>query len=89
VGCGRIAPKAELVRIALAEMTGEASGGARRRAVLDRAGRMQGRGAYVCMERGGEPARVCLAHAASRGGIARTLRCAVEIDPELIESVSP
>jgi len=78
-----------LLRIALAETTAEPSGGARRRAVLDRAARMQGRGAYVCMERDGEPARPCLARAASRAAIARTLRCAVEIDPELIESVSP
>jgi hypothetical protein len=49
---------------------------------------MRGRGAYVCKEPGGEPAAACLARGASRGGIARTLRCAVEIDPELVESVS-
>jgi predicted RNA-binding protein YlxR (DUF448 family) len=64
--------------------------GASRRAVLDRAGTMPGRGAYLC--RGAvpeEPAVECLALAGRRGGIARALRCAVTIDPELVESVSP
>jgi predicted RNA-binding protein YlxR (DUF448 family) len=65
--------------------------GARGRAVLDRAGTMPGRGAYLC--RGAvareEPAAECLALAARRGVIARALRCAVTIDAELVESVSP
>lgn len=69
-----------------------ARGGAARckRAVHDRAGTMPGRGAYLC--RGGypdEPAAACLALALRRGGIARALRCAVTLDPKLVESVSP
>ena len=58
VGCGRSAPKPELVRIAL----GSGGEGRTRRAVLDRDGVMPGRGAYLC--RGGaraEPAADCLA----------------------------
>ncbi len=64
-------------------------GGSHRRAVIDRAGTMPGRGAYLCRGRGpGEPAADCLARAMRRGGIARALRCRVTIDPELVESVS-
>jgi uncharacterized protein len=85
VGCGRVAPKAELVRIAAERGVG----GARRRAVQDREARMPGRGAYLCSA--GEPAEVapaCLKLALSRGGIARTLRAAVTLDPKIVESVS-
>ncbi len=46
VGCGRIAPKSELVRIAA---TGDGESGPRL-AVLDRAGTMPGRGAYLCRD---------------------------------------
>jgi uncharacterized protein len=86
VGCGRIAPKSELLRIAIVDEDGEAA----RRAVLDRAGTMPGRGAYLCRRArtGGEPASACLALAARRGGIARALRCAVTLERELVESVS-
>jgi len=63
--------------------------GSRRRAVIDRAGTMPGRGAYLCRGRApGEPAADCLAGAMRRGGIPRALRCRVTIDPELVESVS-
>ncbi len=61
-----------------------------KRAVLDRAGTMPGRGAYLCQGAApGKPAADCLSLATRRGGIARALRCAVTIDPELVESVSP
>jgi len=96
VGCGRIAPKSELLRIAAAH--DRAAAGTREDrgpervalAMLDRAGTMPGRGAYLC--RGGAPgipAEDCLALAGRRGALARALRCAVRIDPELVESVSP
>lgn len=93
VGCGRIAPKPELVRIAaVAEPAGRS-----RRAVLDTAGILPGRGAYLCRDGDavGEPAAECFALAARRGGVARALRCAVTLAPsgpdahsELVESVS-
>jgi predicted RNA-binding protein YlxR (DUF448 family) len=86
VGCGRIAPKSELVRIAVAADSGAPA----RRAVHDRDGTMPGRGAYLC--RGGDaevPAADCLDRAMRRGGIARALRSAVTLDPKFVESVSP
>ena len=43
VGCGRIAPKSELLRSPPAAMTGRS-----RRAVIDPAGTLPGRGAYLC-----------------------------------------
>jgi len=64
--------------------------GRARRAVPDLTNTMPGRGAYLC--RGpvpGRPTAECLALATRRGGIARTLRCAVTLDPELVESVDP
>ncbi len=65
-----------------------ARAGSPTRAVLDRAGTMPGRGAYVCADPVlGEPAGDCLSLATRRGGIARALRCKVTIDPELVESV--
>jgi predicted RNA-binding protein YlxR (DUF448 family) len=89
VGCGRIAPKSALLRIAVADRE-SAGEGTSRHAVIDRDGVMPGRGAYLC--RGGDldpptladPA--CLARAARRGGIARALRSAVTLDPKLVES---
>jgi predicted RNA-binding protein YlxR (DUF448 family) len=58
------------------------------RAVLDRAGTLPGRGAYLCLGTvPGEPAQECLTLAQRRGGLARALRRSVEIDPKLIESV--
>jgi predicted RNA-binding protein YlxR (DUF448 family) len=61
-----------------------------KRAVLDRAGTMPGRGAYLCRGAApGKPVADCLSLATRRGGIERALRCAVTIDPELVESVSP
>ncbi len=96
MGCGRIAPKPELLRIAVARVKGGADGdpagreGRAARAVLDRAGTMPGRGAYICRDGArGEPARECLALATRRGAIGRALRRTVRLDPELVESVSP
>jgi predicted RNA-binding protein YlxR (DUF448 family) len=86
VGCGRIAPKSELIRIAIAR-DGEP---ARARAVCDREKRMPGRGAYICCaEQRGRPAAECLKRAIQRGAIARALRSAVSLVPKLVESVSP
>ncbi len=85
VGCGRIAPKSQLRRIALVREGSERRG----RAVCDELGTMGGRGAYVCLDRAsGEPAGECLAKATRRGGIARALRAAVTLDSKLVESVS-
>jgi predicted RNA-binding protein YlxR (DUF448 family) len=82
-GCGILAPKFELMRIALA---GDAPS---RRAVCDTQGTMPGRGAYLCREACSERAAVeCLQRALRRGGIARALRCAVALDPKLVESMS-
>jgi len=79
------------VRIAA---TGSASStGAQRKrlAVLDRAGTLPGRGAYLCRDRDAaaplRPDAGCLARAIRRGGIARTLRAPVTLAPELVESV--
>jgi predicted RNA-binding protein YlxR (DUF448 family) len=81
-----VAPKFDLVRIVAAR---EDDGP--HRAVLDPAGTLPGRGAYLC--RGAisaEPARDCLALALRRGGLARALRAPVAglAGVELVESVS-
>ncbi|HSZ06626.1 MAG TPA: YlxR family protein [Solirubrobacteraceae bacterium] len=85
VGCGRIAPKSELLRLA-ADPDGERPP---RRVLLDPAGEMPGRGAYLCRGQGpalADPA--CLERATRRGGIARALRSPVTLDRKLVESVS-
>jgi predicted RNA-binding protein YlxR (DUF448 family) len=67
---------------------GPAGSGASRIAVLDRDGRMPGRGAYICRgEKPHEPARACLALALRRRAIPRALRAAVTVDPKLVESM--
>jgi len=90
VGCGRIAPKRELIRIAAAP-GGDGEG--RPLAVLDAGARMPGRGAYLCSSAAaGEaagPISACLALALRRGAIARALRAPVTVDPKLVESVGP
>ncbi len=84
VGCGRIAPKSELVRIALARGVA----GQRARAVCDRNATMPGRGAYLCLcSEHSSPAPECLARASKRGGIARALRASVTLDAKLVESI--
>ncbi len=85
VGCGRIAPKAELLRLAIAR-DGESS---QPLAVGDTAAVMPGRGAYLC--RGSAPAgadAACVQSALRRGGVSRALRCRVTLDPKLVESIS-
>jgi predicted RNA-binding protein YlxR (DUF448 family) len=84
VGCGRVAAKNELLRIAIARRADGA-----RVAVADERAVMPGRGAYLCRVAGqSRPAETCVALAAKRGGIARTLRAQVPLDPKLVESVS-
>jgi predicted RNA-binding protein YlxR (DUF448 family) len=59
-----------------------------RRALADLDGTMPGRGAYLC--RGADPEspnQACVEQAMRRGAIARALRCAVTVDPKLVESV--
>jgi len=56
--------------------------------VLDPENRMNGRGAYLCRDGATAlPDRECLAAALRNGGIARTLRARVSLDPKLVESV--
>jgi predicted RNA-binding protein YlxR (DUF448 family) len=85
VGCGRVAPKGELMRFAVArEPDGSLAG-----AVHDAECRMPGRGAYLCSSADPLlPSTDCLAQALRRGGIARGLRKAVTLDPKIVESVS-
>jgi predicted RNA-binding protein YlxR (DUF448 family) len=77
-----VAPKSELIRFAVAR-----EDAARRRAVIDATAVMPGRGAYLCASQGA-PVAECFEQARKRGGFARALRCAVTVDPELVESVS-
>jgi predicted RNA-binding protein YlxR (DUF448 family) len=73
------------VRVALAGGSDEHP----RRALADLDATMPGRGAYLC--RGADPEspnRACVEQAMRRGAIARALRCAVTLDPKLVESVS-
>ena len=81
IGCGRRAPKHELVRLAVRD------DGGRLLAVADLPKRMPGRGAYLCT--GAGPAGTdpsCLERASRRGGLARALRARVSASPELVES---
>jgi predicted RNA-binding protein YlxR (DUF448 family) len=59
-----------------------------RRAVHDPDGTMPGRGAYLCAGAHPDaPNAACAAAAARRGAISRALRCAVTVDPKLVESL--
>jgi uncharacterized protein len=84
VGCGRVAPKSELMRlVAVRDNRGAAI------AVHDEHGTMPGRGAYLCREqRGSRAARECLEQAQRRNAIGRGLRCSVAVSPEGLESIS-
>ncbi|HMD56347.1 MAG TPA: YlxR family protein [Solirubrobacteraceae bacterium] len=85
VGCGRIAAKGELVRLAAARRY-DAAGPL---AVIDDSGTMPGRGAYLCRsDVAPHPAAECLARALRRGALARTLRAPVTLDPKIVESMS-
>jgi len=61
VGCRTVRPRTELVRIALPAVGP---------AALDRRGRLEGRGAYLCRER----SLTCLAAARRRRSLLRALR---------------
>ena len=70
VGCGRIAPKRELIRV----VAGREEGDGGKRAVLDPAARLPGRGAYLCRGRAvDEPSAPCLTRATRRNALARAL----------------
>jgi len=85
VGCGRVAPKLELMR--LVALRDGACGPAL--AVHDPGYTMPGRGAYLCRgERDAQPNGDCLARALRRGAIGRALRCSVAVPSEGLESVS-
>ena len=72
--------------LAAHDRTSEA--GERRQVVLDRDGRLGGRGAYLCRDAdGAQPRAECLERAIRRGGVGRTLRASVSLDPKLVESV--
>ncbi len=85
-GCGRITGKGDLVRLAVARRQDDEHLSA---IVVDEHARLGGRGAYVCAQDPGVPARSCLERALHRGGIARTLRCGSKINSsDLLESGS-
>jgi predicted RNA-binding protein YlxR (DUF448 family) len=85
VGCGRVAPKSELMRLVAVREDGEAAA----LVMPDPRATMPGRGAYLCAgERPGEPDRACLERATRRGAIGRALRCSVTVPSEGLESVS-
>ncbi|MHB1859908.1 MAG: YlxR family protein [Solirubrobacteraceae bacterium] len=85
-GCGRVADKRELARVALVPAQTRrrreqaAAGTVPARAagvsvVLDRSHTLPGRGAYICRDAGGSlPSERCFGLAQKRGGIQRTLR---------------
>jgi predicted RNA-binding protein YlxR (DUF448 family) len=82
VGCGRIAPKSQLVRIVVTRGADRCP----QRAVVDPTGTAPGRGAYLCRDSVDQPNPDCLQLAERRRGIARALRRAVTLDREFVES---
>jgi predicted RNA-binding protein YlxR (DUF448 family) len=70
IGCGTKRPKAELVRIVA--LDGKAK--------VDAAGRLSGRGAYVC-------GRACASKALARKSLPRALRGPASADSSLVEQV--
>ncbi len=91
VGCGRISPKSELLRIVVArDETPPVHPPTRRsrRAVIDPAATLPGRGAYLCKAdiAATAPNPGCLQLAERRRGLARALRCPVTLDREPVES---
>ncbi len=84
MGCGRTAPKSELLRIGLRDRVED---GAAPEAVADHEARLPGRGAYLCLdERSGRPEAACLALALRRKALPRALRASVTVSSELVES---
>ncbi|MHB1468759.1 MAG: YlxR family protein [Solirubrobacteraceae bacterium] len=98
VGCGRVAAKNELVRLALVpaqtrrrrEQAARAGRRDRAGVVIDAAAKLPGRGAYLCRaERGPLPSGRCFELARKRSAIARTLHHPVKTDwSDLVESMS-
>ena len=93
MGCGRIAPKSELLRIALRDPVDAPREGNRvdavaaREAVADHDGRLPGRGAYLCRDQdSARPEAACLALALGRKALPRALRASVTVSSELVES---
>jgi predicted RNA-binding protein YlxR (DUF448 family) len=83
VGCGRIAPKSDLLRIAASAREG---GG---EAVADPQARLPGRGAYLCRAPSGSaPQGACLERALHRRAFPRALRADVSVSRELVESIA-
>lgn len=94
VGCGRVAPKSELLRIVAAERArADDARSTQVYAIADPCARMPGRGAYLCRDAGAaRPVDECLALATRRSAIPRALRRAIPgglvLDGcELVESV--
>jgi predicted RNA-binding protein YlxR (DUF448 family) len=84
VGCGRVAPKSELARLA-SVVSHETSQPAR--VIVDENGRLPGRGAYLCRELDGRLRGECLLLAERRKAFPRAFRRAVDVSGELVESV--
>jgi uncharacterized protein len=85
VGCGRLAPKPELVRLASVATAGERPP----TTVLDRTGTLPGRGAYVCRSESVRAPNIeCMRLATRKGTLQRAFRRAVEVPVELLESES-
>jgi predicted RNA-binding protein YlxR (DUF448 family) len=84
VGCGRVAPKRQLLRLAVAAEGPSVPP----TVVIDRDGRMPGRGAYVCRETpDGVPRHSCLSQALTHKALARAFRRAVNVPTQLVESL--
>jgi predicted RNA-binding protein YlxR (DUF448 family) len=71
IGCGRVRPKQELLRLAAKAD----------RAVADPQSRLPGRGAYLCQDSD------CAQKAQARGSASRALRRAVTLDLQTVESI--
>jgi hypothetical protein len=85
VGCGRRAPKCELVRLAVVAEDGTGT----QVIAIDRGRNQHGRGAYLCLgPREHVPARECLVRASRNDGLVRTLRCRAPMSHELVESLA-
>jgi predicted RNA-binding protein YlxR (DUF448 family) len=85
VGCGRIAPKAALLRLATVRpdrdpRSADARGAAPDIVVADPDARLPGRGAYVCDAR-------CAEAALRRRALPRAFRRPVMTPPDFVESI--
>jgi predicted RNA-binding protein YlxR (DUF448 family) len=84
VGCGRVAPKAALLRLAAVRPAGASSADVRGATpdivVADPAARLPGRGAYVCDAR-------CAEAALRRRALPRAFRRPVTTPSDFVESI--